>query len=639
MCLCMTIPSFVAAQVTIGSENDPNPGALLDLKEEVSTNDVTALKGLLMPRVKLTDRDKLFPMFDAVSGANYTKNGDDYDKDTQDAIHTGLSVYHIDKCSFNGAGIYVWDGQQWQPLLEGNASGINLPTDKLFLPSGHDLRTLNPGYTFDISWTPSGSGTTPPTWSYEPGATLIPTSLTPASGSLSTTSPQTMTLIVPKIPDAVISANLFASREATVNFESSVCADSKTFIINQTNKALLVNGTTTPGMKLYAAPATNQKLNITSNAKWKLSVSPASNSAISNTSPVEGSILGSEEENNAAAPDVIQSFDVSTGANLHRYSFLTFSDTQTPKRFGDVLYTISQCSGEHDLTLREYVDLWEQIYGLIDGVDEPDSDGNTTLNKNKVRWHYTRPDLAPDDPKQSIFFSTIFGTERWMSTNLSNKYYTPRTGETGEWTAAPALTNSYNVTTLPHKTAYWGYPNIEGNTDPSDASLYNTRQRLGLLYNWSAATGNQNSSKGEQINTVHGPHQGICPSGWHLPTNLEWSNLLTELEANPRKYSTNNVGISTGYTAKDACEVVAGTGKSFGILEGGFNYLFTGYANWQTYDYGNYGYYWTASSGWPSSNGEVAYYRILDIIFDESVVADGGQSRSGHFSVRCKKDE
>lgn len=114
------LPLFTAAQVTMGSDNTPNPGALLDLKEYKSSNRITAKKGLLLPRVALTDLSKLAPMFKYDDPAN-----EPTDKDMQE--HTGLIVFNVnetenkDTCPTGiASGIYVWNSQEWVPLNQEN---------------------------------------------------------------------------------------------------------------------------------------------------------------------------------------------------------------------------------------------------------------------------------------------------------------------------------------------------------------------------------------------------------------------------------------------------------------------------------------------------------------------------------------
>jgi hypothetical protein len=50
--------------VTIGSTNEPVAGAILQLKEkEVNDGSPNSNKGIELPRVELTDKNQLFPMF------------------------------------------------------------------------------------------------------------------------------------------------------------------------------------------------------------------------------------------------------------------------------------------------------------------------------------------------------------------------------------------------------------------------------------------------------------------------------------------------------------------------------------------------------------------------------------------------
>lgn len=107
----------IFGQVTIGSGIEPVQGALLDLKE-VQKNDGSdnSTKGMMLPRVNLTDLGKLYPMFPA--GYNAVENDS----------HIGLIVYNVreDVCAGIPKGVFVWDGSQWQALYEGNSSSSDV---------------------------------------------------------------------------------------------------------------------------------------------------------------------------------------------------------------------------------------------------------------------------------------------------------------------------------------------------------------------------------------------------------------------------------------------------------------------------------------------------------------------------------
>ncbi|MDR0825599.1 MAG: hypothetical protein LBN74_10930 [Prevotella sp.] len=109
----------ISAQVTIGTGEETVKGALLQLKEKESITDdaCNAYRGLGLPRVTLSDKRQLYPMFltdpdIATSGPNaeYTAN-----KATLDKTHTGLIVYNLveDEDKDLCLGLNQWDGEQW----------------------------------------------------------------------------------------------------------------------------------------------------------------------------------------------------------------------------------------------------------------------------------------------------------------------------------------------------------------------------------------------------------------------------------------------------------------------------------------------------------------------------------------------
>lgn len=132
------------AQVTIGSDNLPVAGALLDLKEQSPNSlNATATKGLGLPRVNLK---KLRPTTPAQLSASIGNTGD-WDLEA----HIGLTIYNSDPTCYP-AGIYVWNGEKWILLGNSQVQVTDYESDvealKLFYNS-------NPGNT--LGWNLNGN--------------------------------------------------------------------------------------------------------------------------------------------------------------------------------------------------------------------------------------------------------------------------------------------------------------------------------------------------------------------------------------------------------------------------------------------------------------------------------------------------
>ena len=125
--VCSLICLSAYSQVTIGSSEPPQQGAVLQIKEVdgVQTKGRNAFGGLGLPRVFLSSTNNLFPMFLSnpdlsTSGATAAYN---LNKTTLDVQHAGMIVYNVNTAAPFSEGIYVWSGQGWAPM--GGALGVN----------------------------------------------------------------------------------------------------------------------------------------------------------------------------------------------------------------------------------------------------------------------------------------------------------------------------------------------------------------------------------------------------------------------------------------------------------------------------------------------------------------------------------
>jgi uncharacterized protein (TIGR02145 family) len=135
----------------------------------------------------------------------------------------------------------------------------------------------------------------------------------------------------------------------------------------------------------------------------------------------------------------------------------------------------------------------------------------------------------------------------------------------------------------------------------------------GGLYQWNEMM---------QYSTTPG-NQGICPTGWHLPTDAEWTSLTNFLGGESVAGGKMKESGTTHWTPPNTG---ATNSSGFTGLPGGFYY------GGSFYDLGSWGGWWTSSEY--SSD---AWYRDVD--YNLGVVYRYYHNKTYSFSVRCVNDE
>jgi len=142
----------------------------------------------------------------------------------------------------------------------------------------------------------------------------------------------------------------------------------------------------------------------------------------------------------------------------------------------------------------------------------------------------------------------------------------------------------------------------------------------GRLYDWAAVMQGTSSSSINPSGV-----QGVCPEGWHVPSDAEWSQLTT--------YVSNN-----GYSGTEGTALKATSGWNIGgngTDNFGFTALPGGYRS-ELGNFGGIGYY----GGWWSATEELstsAWNRSMTYN-GNSVGRSGEQLKEFGFSVRCLRD-
>ena len=170
------------------------------------------------------------------------------------------------------------------------------------------------------------------------------------------------------------------------------------------------------------------------------------------------------------------------------------------------------------------------------------------------------------------------------------------------WFAENLRTTVYaDGSAIPEVTSGWG-----GYTDArcDYANNANNVGTYGRLYNWPA------------VNDA----SGLCPSGWHVPTDGEYTTLTGGLGG------TSLAGAKMKSSSSDTPSWDGTNTSGFSGLAGGFRTKDGGFLGG-----GLYGYFWSAST-----TGEYSWYRVLSVGYT-GVSRNSYSIREG-YSVRCVQD-
>ncbi len=248
----------------------------------------------------------------------------------------------------------------------------------------------------------------------------------------------------------------------------------------------------------------------------------------------------------------------------------------------------------------------------------------TPINPNGDAWSCPEAPFLMDID-ENMYNTVRIGQQCWMRENLRTRRY-------ADGTSIPQG-ESYSLTS-----AFWYYPMNESAN----------KANYGLLYNWAALMRGASSS-----NTNPSGVQGVCPDGWHVPSDAEWTQLYNFVNSQSQNVCggiDGQVGKSLAATmgwdlGGTSCEVgnanpATNNATGFSALPAGYyqggDYLIPEFVN-----YGGLGYntfFWTTTQETDSYGYYNTYYwglhsNYASVIHNNFYDADGDA-----YSVRCVKD-
>ena len=206
----------------------------------------------------------------------------------------------------------------------------------------------------------------------------------------------------------------------------------------------------------------------------------------------------------------------------------------------------------------------------------------------------------------NVYNTVQIGNQCWMRENLRSTHY-------ADGTAIAAGTTSSTTT------AYY-YP-LQGDFT------------YGYLYNWKAVMRNSSNSQSNPSGV-----QGVCPNGWHVPSDAEWDELQNYVSSQSHYLcngDNNNVAkalaAKTGWVSSTGtCAVgniqVSNNATGFSALPAGHNYG------------GSYTNYGTAATFWSSTEAGSANTFDRSVDYSNAVFTRSNHPKGYGFSVRCLRD-
>jgi len=271
---------------------------------------------------------------------------------------------------------------------------------------------------------------------------------------------------------------------------------------------------------------------------------------------------------------------------------------------------------------------------LVYNTNETTGEGFYYWNGTEWKKLITEDDAASIDGSETIITAgtnvTVSGTgttlDPYIITATSSGTADPCNGET----SVTYQNQTYAIVAIGSQC--WFQENLNVSQNPAGTNItkkcYNNIAQncidYGGLYTWNVAMNNASQSF-----TIPSGRRGICPPGWHIPSELEWDLLIHHVASSKDRAAIHLKETGTTYW----------NSPNFAINSSGFSARGSGWehSNGNKVGFKSSTRFWTTTMWYSNNTNETsAYYiELYSYLPDVRIELD---SKSYFYSVRCLKD-
>ena len=261
-----------------------------------------------------------------------------------------------------------------------------------------------------------------------------------------------------------------------------------------------------------------------------------------------------------------------------------------------------------------------QIKNLTDPTDAQDAATKAYVDELKTMILDLMAELGVTDERDGTHYKAVrIGEQIWMAENLK---YLPVVHSNAEF-----------MTQFNNQDPGYGVYNYNGSNVATAKSQANYTT-YGVLYNWWAAMDGESSSNSNPSGV-----QGICPDGWHLPSDAEWIQLENYLKSNSQYWCGSNSNyIAKSLAATTNWNVGTNTCAVGNDLSANNSSGFTGLPGGARMSNGQFGDLGVQSRWWSTTeNGAIDAFNLY-LGFNSNSTSRFENSKGLGLYVRCIKN-